>query len=324
MSPHGAVAREIRAAPVAEGELLREVLAGLHENRKRLHPKYFYDDRGSKLFDRICKLPEYYLTRTETAILKSRLPAFARTLGYHARVVEPGSGASTKTRILLDALLAPAAYLPVDISPTHLESAAKALRKRYPSLEVLPVCADFTQPFELPAGSHPFDRTLVFFPGSTIGNLEPKDAIHMLNTMGRIAGRYGAVIVGADLKKDPKVLEAAYNDKKGLTAEFNLNILAHLNRRFDADFDLDAFAHYAFWNPRASRIEMHLVSERAQVVTIARTRIPIARDESIWTESCHKYDNAQFKTMARQAQLKVDDLWMDEDEKFSVQLLSCI
>ncbi len=323
MSPHGAVARVVRAAPAGEGELLREVIDGLRESRRRLDPKYFYDERGSKLFDRICRQPEYYLPRLETSILKARLPAFARGFGYHARVIEPGSGSSAKTRILLDALLAPATYVPVDISATHLDRAAQALRKRYPALQVLPVVADFTQPFDLPAGDRPFDRTLVFFPGSTIGNLEPKDAVRLLAAMGRMAGRYGAVVVGADLKKDPRVLEKAYNDAAGLTAQFNLNILAHLNERFAADFDLGSFSHFAFWNPRAGRIEMHLVSTREQTVSIGGTRIFINRDESIWTESCHKYEPAQFKTMARQASLKVDDVWTDPEKQFSVQILSC-
>lgn len=323
MSPHGAIARVPRAAPVGEGELLAAVLDGLRDARKHLDPKYFYDERGSKLFDRICRLPEYYLTRTETAILEERLPAFARGFGNHARVIEPGSGSSAKTRILLDALQAPAAYVPVDIAATHLEKAATVLRKRYPSLEVLPVCADFTEPFALPAGTHAFDRTLVFFPGSTIGNFEVKDAVRLLANMGRLAGRYGAVLVGADLKKDPRVLERAYNDKAGVTAQFNLNVLAHLNRRFGANFELGAFSHYAYWNPRASRIEMHLVSDREQTVSIGGARIRMARDESIFTESCHKYDPAQFRTMARQAGMKVDDVWMDADGMFSVQILSC-
>jgi len=323
VSPHGAVARIVRAAPAGESAVLREVLAGLRESRKRLDPKYFYDERGSKLFDRICRQPEYYLTRTEVAILKARLPAFARNLGYHARVIEPGSGSSAKTRILLDALLAPACYVPVDISPTHLDKAAVALHKRYPALEVLPVVADFTGSFELPLGERPFDRTMVFFPGSTIGNLEPKEAVRLLAAMGRMAGRYGTVVVGADLRKDPRVLESAYNDAAGVTAAFNLNILAHLNKRFGADFDPDAFAHCAYWNPRAGRIEMHLVSGREQTVSIGGARIFFARDESIWTESCHKYEPAQLKAMARQASLKVDDVWLDPEKKFSVQILSC-
>ena len=320
MSPHGAAA--IVTAPLSEGALLTEVLEGLRSHPKRLHPKYFYDEAGSKLFDRITELPEYYLTRTEIAILKAHLPAFAREFGHHARVIEPGSGASLKTRILLDALQAPAAYVPVDISPTYLEEAAAELRERYPAVDILPVCADFTQAFTLPAGLRPFDRTLVFFPGSTIGNLEPREAIRMLETMGRMAGRYGKVIVGADLKKDPRILEAAYNDQQGVTAKFNLNVLLHLNRRFEATFDPDAVHHDAFWNKRASRIEMHLVSNDDQAVRIAGRRILFARDESIWTESCHKYDLAQLRTMARQASMKIEDVWMDDRQMFSVQIMS--
>lgn len=321
MSPFGAAALVSRAAPIGEKALRDEVIAGLRDNPKRLHPKFFYDAAGSKLFDRICALPEYYLTRTEVSILEHRLPAFAREFGAQARVVEPGSGASMKTRILLDALLAPAAYVPVDISHTHLLAAAQDLHARYPALDVLPVCADFTQPFELPQGTRAFDRTLVFFPGSTIGNLDPLEAVRMLAGMGQMAGANGTLIVGADLRKDPHVLERAYNDTAGVTAAFNRNILAHLNRRFDADFDLDAFEHCAFWNARAGRIEMHLVSQRGQIANIGGARIEFARDESIWTESCHKFDDAQFAALARRAGLEVREVWTDQERLFSVQLL---
>jgi len=321
MSPHGAAILHFPAAPIGEDALLAEVIAGLRQPQKRLHPKYFYDEIGSDLFEQITHLPEYYLTRTEIAILQAHLPRFARQFGYHARVIEPGSGAGTKTILLLDALLAPAAYVPVDISPTYLEMSAPALRERYPATDILPVCADFTQPFQVPQGTRPFDRILVFFPGSTIGNLDPDDAIRMLRQMGRMAGRYGKVMVGADLKKSPKELEAAYNDSQGVTAAFNRNILRHLNQRFDATFDPESFSHYAFWNPRAGRIEMHLVSSVEQTVRIGGKRIPFARDESIWTESCHKYDNAQFADMARRAGLAVEEVWTDDDKRFSVQLM---
>lgn len=324
MSPHGAAAIVARAAPPSEGALQAEVIAGLCTHPKRLSPKYFYDELGSQLFDRICELPEYYLTRTEIGILEHELPAFGREFGAHARVIEPGSGASLKTRILLDALRAPAAYVPVDISPTHLEAAAEDLRTRYPGIDILPVCADFTQPFEVSQGHRPFDRTLVFFPGSTIGNFDPKGAVRLLEAMGRMSEPYGALIVGVDLKKDPHVLEAAYNDSEGVTAAFNLNALAHLNRRFNANFNLDDFAHCAFWNARASRIEMHLVSGREQTVTIGRQRIVFARDETIWTESCYKYDRAQFAALARRAGLRVDDVWMDNEKRFSVQVLRLV
>lgn len=322
MSPHGAAALAYRAAPVAEDVLLREVIAGLRAEPKRLHPKFFYDATGSELFDRICELPEYYLTRTELSILEERLPAFARGFGRRARVIEPGSGASIKTRILLDALREPATYVPVDISETHLLTAARGLAARYPALDILPVCADFTEPFDLPRGSRAFDRTLVFFPGSTIGNFDAPEAVRLLAAMARMAGPDGTLIVGLDLRKSPLVLERAYNDAAGVTAAFNRNVLAHLNRRFGADFDVDAFEHYAFWNARAGRIEMHLVSTREQAVRIDNARITFARDESIWTESCYKYDYVQFAALARCAGLHVHDIWTDKKRLFSVQLLS--
>jgi dimethylhistidine N-methyltransferase len=320
--PHGAAALAVRTAPIAEDVLRAEVIAGLEDEPKRLHPKYFYDAVGSALFERICEQPEYYLTRTERSILETHLPDFARDFGTHARVIEPGSGASVKTRILLDALPDPAAYIPVDISPTHLLAAAEELADRYPTLEVLPVCADFTERFELPRGTRPFARTLVFFPGSTIGNLDPAQAASMLTTMRRMARADGVLLVGADLRKNPLVLESAYNDAAGVTAAFNRNILAHLNERFGADFEPEAFEHVAFWNARAGRIEMHLVSGREQVARIGHTRIAFARDESIWTESCYKYDNAQFAALARRAGLEVRDVWMDKKGLFSVQVLT--
>lgn len=322
MKPHGAAALAFSAAPIAEDVLRAEVIAGLDQLPKRLHPKFFYDAIGSVLFDRICEQPEYYLTRTERSILETRLPAFARDFGANARVIEPGSGASVKTRILLDALPDPAAYVPVDISPAPLLAAAQELGDRYPSLDVLPVCADFTAPFELPRGPRAFDRTLVFFPGSTIGNCDLPEAARMLATMRRMAAPRGALIVGADLRKNPLVLERAYNDAAGVTAAFNRNILAHLNDRFGADFDVEAFEHVAFWNARVGRVEMHLVSERAQVVHIGGARISFARDESIWTESCYKYDEAQFAALARRAGLEVRAVWTDEKRQFSVQVLT--
>jgi dimethylhistidine N-methyltransferase len=308
-----------RAAPAAD-DARAEILAGMRGEPKQLPSRFFYDAEGSRLFDQICELPEYYLPRVETAILRERLPAFARRIGPGARIVEPGSGASTKTLILLDALESPAAYVPVDISESHLVLAAEHLKQRYPELEVLPVCADFTRPFRLPASTRTPSRTLVFFPGSTIGNFLPPDAVELLSHLRRLAGQNGVVMIGADLRKDPAVLERAYNDAAGITAAFNLNMLAHLNREYDGHFDLAAFRHRASWNETASRIEMHLESLRDQVVRVAGERFTLLEGESIWMESCHKYTHEQFARMAARAGLAIVDAWVDAQQLFSVQV----
>jgi dimethylhistidine N-methyltransferase len=321
MSPNGAAASLMRAAAPAGDLLLAEILAGLTSKPKYLYPKFFYDERGSLLFDQICELPEYYLTRTETAILAERAPAFIRALGPGLRLIEPGSGSSAKTRILLDAMRPPASYVCVDISRSHLMAAARALAERYPAIEILPVCADFTQPFEIPVGTEPVRSTLVFFPGSTIGNFDRSEAVTLLGMMRKLAGVEGRVLVGADLRKSPRVLEAAYNDAAGITAEFNLNLLARLNHEFGADFDLGAFMHRAPWIEAESRIEMHLVSTRRQTAHLGGVEIAFEEGESIWTESCHKYDRAQFAAMALDARLGVEAVWTDKEERFSAQLL---
>ena len=322
MNRFGAAVLSLHAAAAGDDPLLAEVLAGLSARPKYLYPKFFYDAQGSELFDRICQLPEYYLTRTEVAILREHAPTFVRSLGTGVRLVEPGSGSSLKTRILLNALMPPAAYVPVDISRTHLMNAAHTLAAQYPHLEILPMCADFTQAFELPQTTVPTRSTLVFFPGSTIGNFDHAEAIELLCMMRRLAGDEGHVLVGADLRKSPGILEAAYNDSAGVTAAFNLNLLARLNREYEADFDLEAFEHHAPWIAEHGRIEMHLISKRAQRVHIRGVEIAFAVGESIWTESCHKYDCEQFAAIARAAGLQVRDVWMDAARHFSVQLLA--
>ncbi len=304
----------------ADASLIEEILAGLTATPKRLHPKFLYDAHGSVLFDRICELPEYYLTRTETKILQHYAPDFMRSLGANPAIIELGSGSSLKTRILLDALTGPATYVPVEISRSHLNMAAEDLRQRYPHLQVLPVCADFTHPFSLPQ-SIDSQRKLVFFPGSTLGNFYREEAVQLLRLMGRLAGEDGQVLVGADLRKDPKIIEAAYNDSAGITAAFNLNVLTRLNNDFDADFDVQTFEHRAPWVAEDSRIEMHLVSKCAQSVRIGEQTIELSANESIWTESCHKYDNSQFAELSAAAGLTVEEIWTDPQELFSVQRL---
>jgi dimethylhistidine N-methyltransferase len=321
MNPNRAAVSFTRAAAPAGDQLLAEVLAGLTAQPKYLYPKFFYDERGSILFDRICELPEYYLTRTETALLAEQAPRLIRALGPGLRLIEPGSGSSAKTRILLDAMQPPASYVCVDISHSHLMTAARALAQRYPGIEILPVCADFTQPFEIPDGTTSIESTLVFFPGSTIGNFDRTEGVQLLSMMCELAGADGRVLVGADLRKSPQILEAAYNDAAGVTAQFNLNLLARLNHEFGADFDLGAFRHCAPWVAAESRIEMHLVSLRHQTVHIGGLEIEFAAGESIWTESCHKYTHAQFAAMAKEANLGVEEVWTDKEERFSAQLL---
>jgi dimethylhistidine N-methyltransferase len=319
---------------VAAPSLVADVLRGLQGAPKRLSPTYFYDERGSQLFDAICDLPEYYVTRTETRILERHAQEIAARIGDNALLVELGSGASTKTRLLLDRLPHLAAYVPVDISRTHLMAAAQRIASAYPGLEVLPACADFTQAFPLPRSRRTPSRVVVFFPGSTIGNFDPPAAIELMKVMrgivnGAAATRLGAsqatsaggLVIGFDLVKDPAILERAYDDAAGVTAEFNLNVLRRLNRDLGADFDLQAFRHEAVWAPGANRIEMRLVSKVPQTVTIAGEAISFAADERIVTEHCHKYTPELFAAQAAAAGWSARETWTDERNYFHVQYL---
>jgi dimethylhistidine N-methyltransferase len=311
------------------------VLRGLQSAPKRLSPTYFYDERGSQLFDAICELPEYYITRTETGILETHAQEIADRIGPNALLVELGSGASTKTRLLLDRLPDLAAYVPVDISRTHLMAAARRIGAAYPGLEVLPACADFTQAFPLPKSKRTPSRVVVFFPGSTIGNFDPPAAIELMKVMRGIACgaasrlgtspgtkiTAGGLVIGFDLVKDPAVLERAYDDSAGVTAEFNLNVLRRLNRDLGADFDLQAFRHQALWVPEAHRIEMRLVSTAPQTVTIAGEAISFAVNEPIITEHCHKYTPGLFAAQAGAAGWIARQTWADARDYFHVQYL---
>jgi dimethylhistidine N-methyltransferase len=300
---------------------LADALAGLRRRPKTLPCKYFYDAEGSKLFDQICALPEYYPTRTELGILRAHAGEMADALGPDALLIEYGSGSSVKTRLLLDRLARPAAYVPVDISREHLFETALALRVDYPGLEVLPLCADFAAPVTLPRPRRLAARRAVYFPGSTIGNFSEAGAVALMARVARQVGPGGAFLVGVDLAKDPRVLERAYDDAAGVTAAFNLNLLARMNRELDADFDLRRFAHRARWVPGASRIEMHLVSTAEQVVRLGGTEIHFERGESICTEHSHKYTLAGFARLARRAGLAVRRVWTDAGRRFSVQYL---
>lgn len=303
-------------------DMRAEILAGLASDPKTLPSKYFYDERGSKLFDQICELPEYYLTRTELAIMQAHATDMAAALGPRVLLVEPGSGTSAKTRLLLDKLRWPLAYVPVDISREHLIKAADQLNRHYPELEVLPVCADFSQPFALPAPHHSAARTVIYFPGSTIGNFEPGAAVTLLQQLQRLAGRKGALLIGVDLNKDRGVLEAAYNDAAGVTAAFNKNLLTRLNRELDCDFDPERFQHHAPYNQAEGRVEMHLVSTGDQAVHIGAKLANFQRGECIITEYSYKHTLPGFATLAAQAGWKVQKVWTDDRRWFSVQYLT--
>ncbi len=299
-----------------------KILAGLTAPRKRLAPKYFYDEAGSRLFDKICELPEYYLTRTEYAIMDRHLDEMAGLIGPGAAVIEFGSGSSRKIRQLLDRLDEPLAYVPVDISEDYLSRMAGALARDYPDLQILPVSADFTRPFDLPSFTVSPKRNLVFFPGSTIGNFEREQARSLLEVMRHEAGPGGALLIGVDLTKDPAVIRAAYNDSAGVTAAFNLNVLRRLNAELGANFDLASFRHEAVYDESENRIEMRLVSVRDQRVTIARRAIDFRAGEYIITEHSHKYSQDDFETLATSAGLEPFRAWNDPRELFSVQFLT--
>jgi len=295
-----------------------EVLAGLRESPKRISPKFFYDARGSALFDQICELPEYYPTRTETRILDARGDDIAACIGDDALLVEFGSGSSLKTRLLLDRLPTLVGYVPVDISRTHLLMAANGIAAAYPRIEVLPLCADFTQPFSVPAPRRPVSKVVVFFPGSTIGNFDPQPAAELLRVMRDVAGPGGGLVIGADLVKDVNVLLRAYDDPAGVTAAFNRNVLRRFNCELGADFDVSAFRHRAVWNAEMHRIEMHLVSARSQLVHLAGEQLSFAEGEAIVTEHCHKYTLGSFAALAARGGWRIRERWMDDRAWFSV------
>ncbi len=299
----------------------REVLAGLGRNPKRLPSKYFYDARGSRLFEDITQQPEYYLTRVEMALFEARAGEIGAAIGRCAHVVEYGSGSGRKTDLLLDALDCPVAYTPIEISRTALLESVAALSERHPAIEMLPVCADFMQPFELPATSQHADRTLVFFPGSTLGNFEAGDAVTLLRGMARAMGGEGLALIGIDLVKDDAVLDAAYNDAAGVTADFTLNLLVRLNREIGSDFDLEGFRHRAEYIRAASRIETYLVATRAQTVHVAGRAFHFAADEAMLVEFSHKYTDPAFEALAANAGLEVIRRWNAPEDAFGLRLL---
>ncbi|MCZ7585991.1 MAG: L-histidine N(alpha)-methyltransferase [Deltaproteobacteria bacterium] len=315
--------RALHFAP-DERAFLDDVLDGLSRIRKELPCKYFYDERGSQLFERICDLPEYYLTRTELAIMDRYVAEMAVCVGRNAVLIEYGSGTSRKTRLLLDHLDDPAAYVPIDISYDHLLRAAQSLREAYPQLAVHPVCADYTSDFEFPAIAHAVDTKAVYFPGSTIGNFEPAAMKLFLAHVADVVGPGGGFLVGLDLQKEAAVIEAAYNDAAGVTARFNLNLLHRINEELGGNFDLSAFAHRAIYDADAGRIEMHLVSLKEQRVRLNGSAIPFREGETIFTESSYKYDLRAFEHDAGDCGFRVEKVWTDERKYFAVVYLRLI
>ncbi|WP_244472778.1 L-histidine N(alpha)-methyltransferase [Methylobacterium sp. Leaf89] len=308
------------AAIDAERQFLDDVLAGLSAPQKFLSAKYFYDAAGSDLFEAITRQPEYYPTRTELGILDAQGTAIAATLPARANLVELGSGSTVKVRRLMVHRPDLAAYVPVDVSESFLRSEAEALARDFPNLTITPVAADFTRAFTLPAGLS--DGPVAgFFPGSTIGNFEPPQATRLLAHFGRVLGAGATLIIGVDLVKEKAVLDAAYDDAAGVTAAFNRNLLVRMRSELGAEVDLDAFAHRAFFNPEASRIEMHLVSLKAQAIRIADRDIAFAEGETIHTENSYKYTVERFRALAAEAGWRAEAVWTDPGRLFSIHAL---
>jgi L-histidine Nalpha-methyltransferase len=312
--------RRMREVGEVSATFLEDVIAGLSGSPKRLPCKYFYDQRGSELFDRICTLEEYYPTRTEMRLLADHAADIAALVGPAARLIELGSGSSTKIRILLDALQKPAAYIPIDISREHLLRSAARLAADYPGLPVEPVCADYVQGFDLP-GSPAAGPDVAFFPGSTIGNFSPSEACTFLMRLRRRLGPESRLLIGVDLKKDRAILEPAYDDAQGVTAAFNLNLLQRINRELGGTFDLRRFAHKARYNDESGRIEMHLVSLVPQSVEVAGVPFQFQGGETIHTENSYKYSVGEFHQLASSAGWFPVETWTDADALFSIHYL---
>lgn len=302
------------------------VLAGLSAKPKSLPCKFFYDERGSALFEAICEVPEYYLTRTELSILETKAGAIGERIGPNCRLIELGSGASRKVRLLLQAMEQPLAYVPVDISRDFLREAAASIAADFPDVEVIAVCADYTRPFALPRITGPVGKTVGFFPGSTIGNFEPEAVVAFLTHVGKLLGPGAEMLIGADVKKDKAILDAAYNDARGLNAAFNLNLLHRIKNELDSDIAIDSFAHVAFYNPDEGRVELYIKSLKDQTALVAGRRFSFAAGEMIHTENSYKYAISQFHALAARAGFRALDTWTDAEgtgaeDKFAVYYL---
>ena len=319
-SPALAAGTSWHSAPAERGFAF-DMARALAARPRSIAPKYFYDARGSQLFDRICELPEYYPTRIELAILRRHAGEIAAQMGPRAEIVEFGAGSCVKVELLLDAMERPARYLPIDISGEHLAASTAELRARYPALDVQPLVADYTQRLLLPAPLPGAGQRVGFFPGSTIGNFTPAEALHFLQVTGQVL-RGGALLLGADLIKEPEVLHAAYNDAQGVTAAFNLNLLARSNRELGTDFVLGQFAHSAFYNAPEQRIEMHLVSRCRQQVTLAGERHEFDEGETLHTENSYKFTIDGLRELAERAGFRAGPVWTDPDRMFSLHWLT--
>jgi dimethylhistidine N-methyltransferase len=302
--------------------LLQVVQRGLRSQPKRLPSWLFYDERGSALFEQICEQPEYYLTRAEIALLGAHAGDIAEVLGPDVRLVEYGSGHAIKTRSLLEHLVTPVAWVPIELSSEPLRLSMHRMEQHFPELPIQPLTVDFTRPLRLPVPPRAPRRTVVYFPGSTIGNFEDREAAQLLRKMRGEMGDNGGILVGADLKKDKAIIEAAYNDRAGITAEFTLNMLARLNRELGCNFELGAFQHRAHYNAMAGRIETHILSKREQRVRVGRLQVLFREDEAMHVEYSCKYSLEDFAALAATAGLAVQHVWLDPEGKFSLQYLT--
>jgi dimethylhistidine N-methyltransferase len=302
----------------ATSDFLSDIIVGLSSDPRTLPCKYFYDERGAALFQRISELPEYYITRTEIDILDRHRAEIASHLGANIELIGLGTGAGTKTRILIEALERPAVYVPVDISEKQLRESTALFRQIFPHLETLPVCTDYLQPFVIPSPGREAARNIVYFPGSTIGNFAPEDAVEFLQRIAYLCGDEGGLLIGVDLQKDRDVIEAAYNDSQDVTAEFNLNLLIRANRELGADFDLAAWRHHAIYNSSAGRIEMYLISETRQRVHIEDRQFDFRAGEKILTEYSYKHTPEGFAALAHKARFEFQKMWSDEARLFGV------
>jgi dimethylhistidine N-methyltransferase len=302
----------------ASSDFFSEVIAGLSQEPRTLPCKFFYDERGAGLFQKICELPEYYVTRSELQILRLYGAEIAKTLGAQIELIGLGTGAGTKTQILLEELKEPQVYVPIDISKEQLQKSTTRFRQILPALEILPVCADYLEPFELPLPRRVSSRSVVYFPGSTIGNFKPDDAGKFLRRLVDLCVPNGGLLIGVDLQKDKRVIEQAYNDSAGVTADFNLNLLARANRELGTDFDLKQWQHRAIYNPADGRIEMHLISQIDQPVRIQDHSFSFRAGEKIISEYSYKYTPNGFTALASEAGFEFVRMWTDDARLFGV------
>ncbi len=308
----------VMSEEITKEEMLTEILEGLTQSSKQIPSKYFYDEEGSVLFDAICELDEYYPTRNEMKIMSKNIKEISSLIGENALLIELGSGSSVKIRLLFEHLINLSGYIPIDISADHLEKSIECLHEDYPNIDIYPITADYTKDFNLPHIKKSYKRKVVFYPGSTIGNFTRTKAKDFLIKISEVLGERGGLLIGVDLKKDITILEAAYNDKKGITAAFNLNILNHLNNQLNTNFDTTKFEHYAVYNKDKGRIEMHLISKEKQSVKLNGSIIGFEKDENILTEYSNKYSIEEFKELISDKFL-LHKVWLDEKKLFSLQ-----